>query len=100
MSYGLPYVFQRITCTVNSQEQKRLLMDLDVNMRTGSCPYAVKFYGALFREVSCAVFFKYKFYEFFMNVLFGLNFSCQCSSNLIVWSVFFLYSAFVAYTFN
>ena len=43
---------QRITCTFNSQEQKRLLMDLDVNMRTGSCPYAVKFYGALFREVS------------------------------------------------
>ena len=27
-------------------------MDLDVNMRTGSCPYAVQFYGALFREVS------------------------------------------------
>jgi len=43
---------QRITCTFNSKEQKRLLMDLDVNMRTGSCPYAVKFYGALFREVS------------------------------------------------
>jgi len=42
---------QRITCTFNSQEQKRLLMDLDVNMRTGSCPYAVQFYGALFREV-------------------------------------------------
>jgi len=42
---------QRITCTFNSLEQKRLMMDLDVNMRTGSCPYAVKFYGALFREV-------------------------------------------------
>lgn len=38
--------------TVNSQEQKRLLMDLDVNMRSGSCPYTVTFYGALFREVS------------------------------------------------
>jgi len=45
------YSLQRITCTFNSQEQKRLLMDLDVNMRTGSCPYAVQFYGALFREV-------------------------------------------------
>ena len=45
------YVSQRITQTVNSTEQKRLLMDLDVNMRTGSCPYCVKFYGALFREV-------------------------------------------------
>ena len=43
---------QRITCTVNSQEQKRLLMDLDVSMRTGNCPYTVHFYGALFREVS------------------------------------------------
>jgi len=41
---------KRITCTVNSREQKRLLMDLDVNMRTGSCPFTVKFYGALFRE--------------------------------------------------
>lgn len=41
---------KRITCTVNTQEQKRLLMDLDVSMRTGSCPYTVSFYGALFRE--------------------------------------------------
>lgn len=41
---------KRITCTVNSKEQKRLLMDLEVNMRTGSCPYTVKFYGGLFRE--------------------------------------------------
>jgi len=41
---------KRITCTLNTREQKRLLMDLDVNMRTGSCPYTVRFYGALFRE--------------------------------------------------
>lgn len=41
---------KRITCTFNSLEQKRLLMDLDVNMRVGSCQYAVQFYGALFRE--------------------------------------------------
>lgn len=27
-------------------------MDLDVSMRSGSCPYTVQFYGALFREVS------------------------------------------------
>ncbi len=47
--------YQRITCTVNSDEQKRLLMDLDVNMRSGSCPYTVKFYGALWREVSVTV---------------------------------------------
>lgn len=41
---------QRITATVNSQEQKRLLMDLDVSMRTSDCKYTVQFYGALFRE--------------------------------------------------
>lgn len=41
---------KRITCTLNSKEQKRLLMDLEVNMRTGNCPYTVRFYGALFRE--------------------------------------------------
>lgn len=41
---------KRITYAVNSEEQKRLLMDVEVNMKTGKCVYAVKFYGALFRE--------------------------------------------------
>jgi len=41
---------KRIAATVNSQEQKRLLMDLDINMRSGSCEHTVEFYGALFRE--------------------------------------------------
>ncbi|XP_071105924.1 dual specificity mitogen-activated protein kinase kinase 6-like isoform X1 [Haliotis cracherodii] len=41
---------KRIMATVNNQETKRLLMDLDVNMRSGSCPYTVHFYGALFRD--------------------------------------------------
>ncbi|XP_025096480.1 dual specificity mitogen-activated protein kinase kinase 6-like isoform X2 [Pomacea canaliculata] len=41
---------KRIMATVNNMEQKRLLMDLDINMRSGSCPYTVEFYGALFRE--------------------------------------------------
>lgn len=41
---------QRITATVNCQEQKRLLMDLDVSMRTSDCKHTVQFYGALFRE--------------------------------------------------
>lgn len=41
---------KRITHTVNSQEQKRLLMDLDISMRASACPYTVHFYGALFRE--------------------------------------------------
>lgn len=30
--------------------QKRLLMDLDISMRSSACPYTVHFYGALFRE--------------------------------------------------
>lgn len=36
--------------TVNTQEQKRLLMDLDISMRSSDCAYTVQFYGALFRE--------------------------------------------------
>lgn len=41
---------KRIRATVNSQEQKRLLMDLDISMRTVDCLFTVTFYGALFRE--------------------------------------------------
>lgn len=41
---------KRIRANVNSKEQKRLLMDLDVSMRVTDCPYTVHFYGALFRE--------------------------------------------------
>lgn len=44
------YYSQRIPVTVNTQEQKRLLTDLDVSMRTADCPFTVTFYGALFRE--------------------------------------------------
>lgn len=43
---------QRIRATVNTLEQKRLLMDLDISMRTVDCFFTVTFYGALFREVS------------------------------------------------
>ncbi|XP_014248580.1 dual specificity mitogen-activated protein kinase kinase 6 [Cimex lectularius] len=38
------------TSTVNTVEQKRLLMDLDISMRTSDCPHTVQFYGALFME--------------------------------------------------
>ncbi|KAK3909381.1 Dual specificity mitogen-activated protein kinase kinase 6 [Frankliniella fusca] len=41
---------KRIAATVNTKEQKRLLMDLDISMRSSDCPYTVQFYGALFRE--------------------------------------------------
>lgn len=43
---------QRIRATVNTLEQKRLLMDLDISMRTVDCFFTVTFYGALFREVN------------------------------------------------
>lgn len=41
---------KRITLTVNTEEQKRLLMDLDISMRSSDCQYTVQFYGALFLE--------------------------------------------------
>lgn len=44
-------LLQRIRSTVDEKEQKQLLMDLDVVMRSSDCPYIVQFYGALFREV-------------------------------------------------
>ncbi|KAJ8364231.1 hypothetical protein SKAU_G00130620 [Synaphobranchus kaupii] len=47
---GTIMAVKRIRATVNSREQKRLLMDLDISMRTVDCPYTVTFYGALFRE--------------------------------------------------
>lgn len=43
---------QRIRSTVDEKEQKQLLMDLDVVVRSSDCPYIVQFYGALFREVA------------------------------------------------
>ncbi|MFT7798013.1 dual specificity mitogen-activated protein kinase kinase 6-like [Arapaima gigas] len=47
---GVIMAVKRIRATVNTQEQKRLLMDLDISMRTVDCLYTVTFYGALFRE--------------------------------------------------
>jgi len=49
-STGTVLAVKRITATVNSTETKRLLMDLDISMRTSDCPYTVHFYGAMFRE--------------------------------------------------
>lgn len=47
---GTIMAVKRIAATVNTQEQKRLLMDLDISMRSSDCTYTVQFYGALFRE--------------------------------------------------
>lgn len=47
---GTIMAVKRIAATVNTQEQKRLLMDLDISMRSSACPHTVQFYGALFME--------------------------------------------------
>ncbi len=44
-------LLQRIRATVDTEERKRMLMDLNVSMMAKSCLYTVTFYGALFREV-------------------------------------------------
>lgn len=47
---GTILAVKRITATVNSVEQRRMLMDLDISMRSSDCPFTVHFYGAMFRE--------------------------------------------------
>ena len=66
------YAVQRIRSTVNEREQKQLLMDLDVVMRSNECPYIVKFYGALFKEVCiCVVVFPALHYRTVLHSGFG-----------------------------
>lgn len=61
---------KRIRSTVDEKEQKQLLMDLDVVVRSSDCPYIVQFYGALFREGDCWICMELmatsldKFYKF------------------------------------
>ncbi|XP_072586477.1 dual specificity mitogen-activated protein kinase kinase 4 isoform X6 [Vulpes vulpes] len=65
----------RIRSTVDEKEQKQLLMDLDVVMRSSDCPYIVQFYGALFREGDCWICMELmstsfdKFYKYVYSVL-------------------------------
>ena len=47
---GTILAVKRITATDNSIETKRLMMDLDISLRSSDCPYTVHFYGAMFRE--------------------------------------------------
>ncbi|XP_014220761.1 dual specificity mitogen-activated protein kinase kinase 6 [Trichogramma pretiosum] len=47
---GTTMAVKRIPVSYNQLEEKRLLMDLDITMRSSACPYTVQFYGALFRE--------------------------------------------------
>lgn len=47
----LIFIVKRIRSTVDEKEQKQLLMDLEVVMKSNDCNYIVQFYGALFKEV-------------------------------------------------
>ena len=48
---------KRIRHTVNTQEQTRLLMDLDVTMRSSAYPYTIDFYGALYQVILLVIIF-------------------------------------------
>lgn len=58
---GLSSLLQRIRSTVDEKEQKELLMDLEVVMKSNDCPYIVQFYGAIFKEVSLDTFFEVRY---------------------------------------
>ncbi|XP_070580900.1 LOW QUALITY PROTEIN: dual specificity mitogen-activated protein kinase kinase 6-like [Ptychodera flava] len=47
---GTLMAVKRIRAQVNSTEDKRIVMDMDVAMRSSDCPYTVTFYGAMFQE--------------------------------------------------
>ena len=61
---------KRIRSTVDEKEQKQLLMDLDVVMKSNDCNFIVQFYGALFKEGDCWICMELmdtsldKFYKF------------------------------------
>lgn len=61
---------KRIRSTVDEKEQKQLLMDLEVVMKSNDCNYIVKFFGALFKEGDCWICMEImdtsldKFYKF------------------------------------
>lgn len=66
---------KRIRSTVDEKEQKQLLMDLEVVMKSNECPYIVQFYGALFKEGDCWICMELmdtsldKFYKFIYEKL-------------------------------
>jgi len=57
---GTVMAVKRIRCTMDAgfltldeKEQKQLLMDLDVIMRSNECEFIVQFFGAIFKEGDC-----------------------------------------------
>lgn len=61
---------KRIRSTVDEKEQRQLLMDLEVVMKSNDCNFIVQFYGALFKEGDCWICMELmdtsldKFYKF------------------------------------
>lgn len=66
---------KRIRSTIDEKEQKALLMDLEVVMKSNECPFIVQFYGALFKEGDCWICMELmdtsldKFYKFIYEKL-------------------------------
>ncbi|XP_023586753.1 dual specificity mitogen-activated protein kinase kinase 4 [Trichechus manatus latirostris] len=77
---------KRIRSTVDEKEQKQLLMDLDVVMRSSDCPYIVQFYGALFREVGM----NYLGFKFFYENVHSGNRAPSDSSGVVAKRDFFM----------
>lgn len=74
---------KRIRSTVDEKEQKQLLMDLEVVMKSNDCNTIVTFYGALFKEGDCWICMELmdtsldKFYKFI----------CECQHDRIPESI-------------
>ena len=49
-------LLQQMRRTGNKDENKRILMDLDVVLKSHDCPYIIQCYGAIVTNVSCLVF--------------------------------------------
>uniref|UniRef100_A0A182K6N8 mitogen-activated protein kinase kinase n=1 Tax=Anopheles christyi TaxID=43041 RepID=A0A182K6N8_9DIPT len=76
---GTVMAVKRIRSTVDEKEQKQLLMDLEVVMKSNDCNTIVTFYGALFKEGDCWICMELmdtsldKFYKFI----------CECQQSRI-----------------
>jgi mitogen-activated protein kinase kinase 3 len=69
---GIEMAVKRIRHTVNTTEQQRLLMDLEISIRSSSFPYTIDFYGALYEEGDvwiCMELMKTSFDKFYMEVV-------------------------------
>ena len=59
--------FQRIRATIDERDQKHMLKELDIVMRSSDCPYIVEFYGANFEEVNVNKLYPLKSRTFLRN---------------------------------